>query len=164
MLTRAELVRFNMDGLPDDADFRELRQFLVWEPRFRPEKDKPDKVPISAQTAHPTDVTDPAALVDLDTAARYADEHQLGLGFAFLADDPFCGVDLDACRDPATGVVEPWAQAIVTLLDSYSEVSATGTGVHIIVRGRVPGPRCRSGKIEIYDRARFFALTGVPLA
>jgi hypothetical protein len=38
------------------------------------------------------------------------------------------GVDLDSCRDPETGVVEPWARNVLTLLDTYAEVSPSRTG------------------------------------
>jgi primase-polymerase (primpol)-like protein len=41
------------------------------------------------------------------------------------------GVDLDTCRDPNTGVIEPWAQKIINRFASYTEVSPTGTGVKI---------------------------------
>ena len=31
-------------------------------------------------------------------------------GFVFSVDDPFFGIDLDACRDPTTGKLTDWAQ------------------------------------------------------
>lgn len=39
------------------------------------------------------------------------------------------GVDLDTCRDPTTGALEPWATDVLRLLDTYAEVSPSGTGV-----------------------------------
>lgn len=39
------------------------------------------------------------------------------------------GVDLDACRDPATGTLEDWAQDVLFLLATYAEVSPSGTGI-----------------------------------
>jgi hypothetical protein len=39
------------------------------------------------------------------------------------------GIDLDTCRDPATGHVEPWAQEVLDRLSTYSEVSPSGTGI-----------------------------------
>ena len=42
-------------------------------------------------------------------------------------------IDLDACRDPETGAVEPWAAAV---LDRFTraliEVSPSGTGLHLL--------------------------------
>jgi putative DNA primase/helicase len=83
-----------------------------------------------------------------------------GLGFAFSADDPYTGIDLDKCRDPETGLLEAEAAAVVQRLDSYSEVSPSGTGVHVILRATVPGQRRRRGSIEMYDSGRFFTVTG----
>src|SRR5437773_1534793 len=49
-----------------------------------------------------------------------------GLGFVFSRDDPFCGIDLDHCRDPNTGIVEAWAQKIINIFSSYTEISPSG--------------------------------------
>jgi len=55
------------------------------------------------------------------------------------------GIDLDKCRNPETGELEPEAQEIVRRMDSYTEVSPSGTGVHIYVIGTKPEGRCRRG-------------------
>src|SRR4051812_7535194 len=44
------------------------------------------------------------------------------------------GVDLDGCRDPDTGDLKPWAFEIVRAIDSYTEVSPSGTGVKIYLQ------------------------------
>lgn len=44
------------------------------------------------------------------------------------------------------------------------ELSPSGTGLHAIVRGQLPGPGRRRGQVEIYDRARFFTITGRALS
>jgi hypothetical protein len=72
---------------------------------------------------------------------------------------PFVVIDLDKCVDPQTGDVETWAGEIVRSIDSYTESSPSGTGLHIWVRGAKPGDRCRNG-IEMYDRGRYLTLTG----
>ncbi len=43
------------------------------------------------------------------------------------------GIDLDTCRDPETGAIEGWAQAIVDRLGTYTEVSPSGTGVKLFL-------------------------------
>jgi hypothetical protein len=83
-----------------------------------------------------------------------------GVGFFFTQADDFCGVDLDTCRDADTGEIEGWAQKIIALLNSYSEVSPSGSGIKIFLRGKLPGDRRRKGRIEVYDRGRYFTVTG----
>ena len=87
-----------------------------------------------------------------------------GIGFVFSSGDPYTGIDLDKCRDPETGGIEPWAQELIGRFDSYTEVSPTGTGIHIITTGQTPhnGKRTVDGKtVEIYSVARYFTITGV---
>jgi hypothetical protein len=92
------------------------------------------------------------------SALREHDYH--GIGFVFTPEDDLCGVDLDGCLDPATGEIEGWAQEIIEELNSYTEISPSGTGVHILVKGELPSERNRRGKFEAYDRARYFTITG----
>jgi putative DNA primase/helicase len=106
--------------------------------------------------------TDPATWTTLGNALFYHYERNDsdGISYAFSADDPFCGVDLDDSIDPATGNLRDWARPIVADLDSYTEVSPSGTGVKIFLEGAVPGPRRKKGDVEMYDTARFFTVTG----
>ena len=115
-----------------------------------------------------TDV--PAKANDRTTWATFAEacacaEHSgyAGIGYVFSAEDPYTGVDLDGCRDATTGAVAAWAQTILARLDSYTEVSPSGTGVHILVHGALPPGRRRSGHIEMYDSGRYFTMTGAHL-
>jgi Fe2+ or Zn2+ uptake regulation protein len=96
----------------------------------------------------------------IEEAVSRAERYGLdGVGFVFSEDDPYCGVDLDGCRDPETGDIEGWAQEIINDLDSYTEVSPSETGVHVIVRGVLPRSG-KSGPIEMYDSKRYFTVTG----
>lgn len=54
------------------------------------------------------------------------------------------GVDLDSCRDAQTGTLEPWASDVLTLLNTYAEVSPSGTGVKaffFMAPGSIPSLR-----------------------
>lgn len=88
-----------------------------------------------------------------------------GVGFVFAETDPYCGIDLDKARDPETGAIADWAQRVIDRVASYTEVSPSGTGLHIIARATLPGPgrkrnRPEGGATEMYDRARYFTMTG----
>lgn len=53
-----------------------------------------------------------------------------GLVLTGLAD--VTALDLDHCRDAVTGRIEPWALAICDQAQSYTEISPSGTGLHIL--------------------------------
>jgi hypothetical protein len=138
---------------------RDLRQWVCW--RSEERGGRPTKVPYSPSTGARARCDDPATWDTLAGARKAARESGYdGIGFVFTAADPFCGVDLDGCVDPETGEVEPWAMEIVEELDSYTEVSPSGRGLHVIVRAELPEGRRRGGHVEIYDRGRFFTVTG----
>jgi hypothetical protein len=74
-------------------------------------------------------------------------------------------VDLDHCVDPSTGKIAPWAREIIIGLDSYSEFSPSGTGVHILGDDiQLPGKGRKrpyeTGAVEVYCTARFLTFTG----
>jgi primase-polymerase (primpol)-like protein len=83
-----------------------------------------------------------------------------GLGFMLCSADPFVGIDLDNCRNPETGEIEPWAQEIIdSVADKYVEASPGGRGVHILTRGTLRGGR-KKGDLEVYGQERFLTFTG----
>lgn len=136
-------------------ELQALDQWVVWRREHR--DGKPTKVPY--QPAAPStraSTTDPATWADYATAGVVQDVD--GIGFVFSENDPFCGVDLDACMKD--GRLEPKAAAVVLTLDSYSEVSPSGAGAHCIVRAKLNGGRRRSGNVEMYDKGRYFCMTG----
>lgn len=86
-----------------------------------------------------------------------------GVGFRFDWDEtaPFVFVDLDACVNPTTGEIVDWARTFIEHLNSYTEISASGTGIHILVlSSQPPQGGCRKGRIEIYSKGRWAAMTG----
>jgi hypothetical protein len=89
-----------------------------------------------------------------DAAAR----NGWGIGYVFSGD--CVGVDLDKCRDAATGKIDDWAVEIIERLRSYTEVSPSQTGVHVLCTGSLPRDGGRRGQIEVYTRKRFFCVTG----
>lgn len=119
---------------------------------------KVPRLPFAAGDDH----TDPANQTDFETVAEYDRMvSQWGVGFVFRADGPFVGVDLDDCRDPTDGTIDEWALDIVDTLDAPTEVSPSGTGLHIYCRGSLDGALKNDTRgIELYDRERFFTVTG----
>jgi P4 family phage/plasmid primase-like protien len=146
-------------------ELRDRDQWVIWAEEER--DGKPTKVPRQPATpAQSADVPNELAhRSDFETALTAVEEHDdlAGIGFVFDGEDLVVGVDLDDCRDPETGELEDWAADVVDRLDSYTEVSPSGTGLHVYALGAKPGDRCRRGDLEMYDNDRFFTVTGAHL-
>ncbi|MGM0948359.1 MAG: phage/plasmid primase, P4 family [Bacillota bacterium] len=99
------------------------------------------------------------------TIMKFFNEQEYdGIGFMFSKDDPFIGIDIDHCVND--GVLSPFAQEIIQTINSYTEYSPSGEGVHIIAKGKLPlrGPGTGRKNIdkglEVYRHGRYFTFTG----
>lgn len=122
---------------------------------------KVDKIPVDPKTGRNAKADKPETWGTFDEACQAVSKYGLaGIGFEFSKSDPFVGIDLDGCRDAETKAIEPWAQRWIDHFKSYTEVSPSGKGVHIIIKGQLPAGGNRKGAIEVYDSGRFFTVTG----
>lgn len=134
-------------------------QWLCWRTEMR--NGKPTKTPIDPQTGGFGSSTDDSTWAGFETALEYyRTSGSDGIGFVFTESDSYVGIDLDDCRDPKSGRPDPEVKSIIKQLDSYTEVSPSETGYHVILEGDLPSGRNRRGNIELYDRARYFTVTG----
>ena len=142
------------------AVLKEAAQWVGW--RIKERDGEAMKVPFDPVTGEYASVAEPGTLSGFEAAVAFyrAVDDVDGLGFVFTADDPFAGVDLDDCRDPAIGAFADWTVEIIRRLESYTERCPSGTGIHIIVEGAVPTGGNRRGDVEMYDRNRYFTVTG----
>lgn len=142
-------------AIPDEL--KALPQWVVW--AYRERSGRPTKPPYTPQTGRLAEVDIQASWGTYVQACNaLATGKFTGLGFVLTASDPFCGIDLDHCIH--SGLVERWAQAIVDHFSSYTETSPSGAGLHILIRATLPGNHHRSDAIELYDRERYFTMTG----
>lgn len=132
------------------------------------------KMPRSPNGDYRASSTDGGTWSSFEQALKYHEAEEPvteGLGFAFDEGDMVAGFDLDDVRDPENEEVEPWARDVVARLDSYTEVSPSGTGYHTFVFGFHPGDRSKvpqestldafgSSELELYDSGRYFTVTG----
>lgn len=104
------------------------------------------KPPLNPRTGRMASTTNPATWGTKAQAearaAKLGGKHPLGIGVMLhtLPDWPawaLAGVDLDGCRDPETGEVAWWAQAVVDLLGAYVETSPSGRGLHVLLFVRI---------------------------
>ena len=147
-------------------ELRSRTQWINWILGARGSNGKLTKVPISSTREGPVSVTNPESWRSFDRAvSRLRDGNVFGIGFVFAASDPFVGIDLDGCRDAKTCEIEPRALRIVEMLMSYTEISQSGRGLHIIGKANLEGlAGNRKGRFEIYDRNRYFTMNGAVLS
>ena len=141
-----------------DAIPAELKALSNWV-CFRLEKsksDKPTKVPyqVNGRKASSTDAATWTTFGEALAASPRFD----GIGFE-LTGSGYAGIDLDHCVGQ-DGVIEEWAETIVDSFATYSELSVSRTGVHLICKGQFDGPGRKHGGIEAYCRARYFTMSG----
>lgn len=145
-----------------------LPQFVVWRLVQRPGEPKPAKLPFDAKTGQAASSTDRATWTDFDIATRAVAAGQYaGVGFVFTKNDPFAFIDLDDCRDPATGEWSP--HAVLTVQSIFPggswETSQSGQGLHGIVRVSNKGAFANKSRkwanggarFECYTEGRFVA-------
>lgn len=138
------------------ADLRAYPQFVVWRyvDRGGP---KPSKLPFSPRNGQVASVTDATTWATFSESIAAFDNGGFdGIGFVFTDADPFTGIDLDDCHGDADALAIQ--HRIFDAFPSYAELSPSGNGLHIIVKGSVRGSR--RGHVEVYSTERFFTMTG----
>ena len=147
--------RFNSGML---AELQRLPQWVVWKAEFDREG-KPKKAPYNpnARQAYAS-VKIPKSWGTLDTAlTALATGKYSGIGF--IVTPPFVFIDLDHAVAKETGqIIDPTARSIVEQINSYSEISPSRTGLHILAYGEMPRKGIHSA-IEIYGQDRFTTIT-----
>ncbi|MBI5972009.1 phage/plasmid primase, P4 family [Staphylococcus caledonicus] len=145
------------NNIPDEL--KQLNNWCVW--RFENRNGKKTKIPFNAATGEFAKSNDKSTWSSYDTAVNA--EGVDGIGFFF--EPPYLGIDIDDIDDDLhrfkqgdklDNIVSEFNEAF----KSYTEVSPSGNGLHIIVKGKIPGDRRRKGNIEMYDSGRFFTMTG----
>ncbi len=128
-----------------------------------------DKIPKNPFTGANAKSNDPATWSDYSTALRALQTGNYdGIGFQFGVYEAgtlrIAGIDLDHVVR-ADGTLEPFALKIVEEMNSYTEYSPSGTGLHILCRVKLPAIGNKKGledgcAIEMYNHGRYFTITG----
>ncbi|GIN74003.1 hypothetical protein J14TS2_44780 [Bacillus sp. J14TS2] len=151
---------YNFNDIPNDL--KRLAQWIVWKTEKR--KDKFTKVPyqVNGEEAQSNNRRTWSTFPTAVKAYQIGDYD--GIGFVFSRQDPYIGIDIDKCV--ADGVPNNFASEIIDMMDSYTEFSPSGNGVHIIVEGKLPDYVAGTGKknteldLEVYRFGRYFTFTG----
>ncbi|KYM37606.1 helicase [Fusobacterium necrophorum subsp. funduliforme] len=149
----------NYENIPDELK-REKRWCLY---KIISREGKNTKLPIMPNSK-------PAKSNDKTTWNSYEDciaalNRNIGDGLGFMLGDGYIGIDIDKVSDDifvysmnyhAKSMTADFLRGIST----YAELSPSKTGLHFIGKGEVPGERKRYKNLEIYDKDRFFTVTG----
>lgn len=138
----------------------ELQQYAQWV-CWRYEREQSGnltKVPYHPTSGIKADVTNSATWADYHTTQVALSTGAFsGIGFVLTINDPYTFIDLDN-PEGVPEIIERHGK-VLTMMDSYSEWSPSGKGMHIIVKGRVPSG-ARRKKIEVYSSVRVMTMTG----
>ena len=151
-------------GFPEEL--KKLNRWVGY--RLVPDKDggKPKKVPINAVTGQNAKSNDPSTWCDYQTAKEAADQYGYnGIGFMFVKEDGFVGIDVDHCYDPETNTFNEVATAIMGKQPTYMEFSPSGDGIHLWFKGTKPKGASKNTDtgVEMYDSVRYFTVTDNPI-
>ena len=169
---------------------RERKQWLVWKFIRKAGANKPAKMPYYVSghlrgwphgmpphapgtKAEPTDAqpqVDQGHELDRQALATFDEVYALmastarwdGIGFAFLPGDGLIGIDVDHAIDPDTGEMAEQCRDIIERCASYTELSPSGTGVHVIVEGETKTFKDNDVGIEVFCGRQFFTVTARP--
>jgi len=139
------------------AELQPLNQWVVW--RGELEDGKSKKVPYNPHHhLIRASVKIPKSWGSLQEALSALETGDYS-GIGFMITPPLVMIDLDRSFDRATGkITDPQSQEIVQQLTSYTELSPSGTGLHVLAYGVLPGKGIHSG-IEIYGQDHFTTIT-----
>lgn len=129
------------DNIPQAL--RDAARWLTWS------NDGGRKVPRRASDGAICDATNPANWCRFEEVTG-------DRGFAL--GDGFVGVDIDHCLDE-WGEPDERAREVLRRVPGYTEISPSGEGLKIFLRGTVSRGRKHNG-IEVYGDKRYFTVTG----
>lgn len=146
----------NYSNLPDTL--KSLPNWVCWGKTGQNKR----KIPWNPETGLAAKAGQPDTWTTFDRAAQAVESGAYaGVGFEFSPETGITGIDFDHCIDPETGSFDPWVLEWVQRFDSYTEISQSGTGIHILVRGALPSKTgVHNERVEMYNSGRYFALTG----
>jgi len=152
------------------SELKELSHFVLW--KLEKRNGKTTKIPYTPTGAKAAS-DNPETWTDYNTAIKTAENNKFdGIGFVFTKDTGIVGIDIDnKGKDVVVNgkVVHPEVNKIVENFASYTEITQSGNGIHILVFGQKPGDKCKKVlknkgiEVEMYDYGRFFVMTGETL-
>ncbi|HQO64731.1 MAG TPA: hypothetical protein PK528_14065, partial [Syntrophorhabdus sp.] len=147
----------------------ELPQWVNWKYVPREGGGKPTKPPYqpNGKLAESNNPLTWSNFLEVKAAADRFD----GVGFVLTREVEIVGLDFDNCRCPVFDAIDPEIASglnvvlprvgdYVRRLDSYTELSPSGKGLHIFLKGSLPVDGKKKGDYEAYQSGRYVTVTG----
>ena len=147
-----------LDSVP--SELRSVKQWVMW--KYVWKGDVWAKIPFRTNGVTASS-TDPNTWEKFDTVFLCYEQQQSrfdGIGFVFT-DSAFVGIDLDNCLNGKE--MTPFALRVCEKLETYTEVSPSKTGLHLIGKAKdieAVKTQYKGNQIEIYKTGRYFTFTG----
>lgn len=133
-----------IENIPQEL--RKVNQWVCWTGS--------DKIPKNPHSGGNAQSNNPETWGSFKQACDACNKYSFdGIGFMF--GNGYFGVDLDHCIDNVD-----FCDEFVETLQSYAEISKSGSGLHIICKGELPEGSRRKGGVEMYSQGRYFICTG----
>lgn len=154
---------FNAGNIPEEL--KEYDQWSLW--KLEPRNERLTKVPYTVD-GHYAKVNNPETWTSFDKALEAYQNNPgtySGLGFVLTENDPFTCIDFDHVYNPITEEWNQQALGEIKKLNSYTEFSPSGTGVHVFVIGKTTKPGTRRKQTdgtgrEMYSDLHYMTVTG----
>lgn len=146
----------NYNNIPQDL--KKFNQWVCYKLVFNQNKSENDKIPKNPNNGYNAKSNDRSTWSNFNTAVNAVQRYKFD-GIGFMLDNGICGVDLDNVLDDNLQL-DNKAIDIINTLDSYTEISPSGKGLHVLCFGEIPKGRRRRDNIEMYSDGRFFTVTG----
>ena len=154
-------MKSNFKNVPDKVKASQIWVNWIYE-KNPSDPDNPKKPPINPKTGKKASVTDPETWGTFEAAKKRLKEGGVnGIGIVLIEDMGVTVIDIDNCRSAKSGKLNQYAKKIMKMFHSYTEVSPSGTGIHIFLYGTLPGKGVNTGEVEVYDRKHYMTITGV---
>ncbi|MBD5429329.1 phage/plasmid primase, P4 family [Lactobacillus sp.] len=149
------------------TELKNLKQWGNFHKIWVEERQKYTKIPINSYDGSPGKSNDSSTWCSFDEALAGLNKWDNADGLAFYFANGYVGLDIDHIDEDLdrwrNGDSDPsnLVNKIRTLTkNTYLEISLSGKGIHAIFKGKIPGKHRRKGNFEMYEKGRFFALTG----
>jgi len=128
----------------------------------------PNKFPLNSKNGSKASVTDPSTWGTFEEARQAGFKH---IGFVFTENDPYAVIDLDdpyskVNKDGSPRYTPEECEVIIArqnkireYCETYTEISQSGKGYHLLCKGKIPQGRNKD-EIEVYSESRYMICTG----